>query len=655
MSKQYDLRKNPRKSTRLTDEYDTTEQEHDDEEQTLSELDKIANNITSQIHKTTTEEHEEHPDTEEHNTNTTIDYTEFPLPVTTQPIPTETMTQPTQKQDTTGSDNDQLLTQIVQMMTNMGTSLTTLKSDLTNNLKAEINALDAKQTITLQTEMSALDNKLDRRISTLQTSLKAEMENQTITLQTEINQLENRVNDRINKFETETKVQVDQIQEKTEKLEVYVVKQIHQVTEQVIETKNISLHQHNLIQTNTNDIASQHTKLNQLEEEVTNIKTNQTSPGINLNQLPEIIIKHVSEMSTAELHVKLPKFNPKARNPPEFINQIEKYYDEYTKRRGDNNSLTYFELLEQCFEGSAATWFQIIKPDLKDSNDFRNKFLRQYWNNDIQKGIKRRIEVEKYRNDGKMNRMEYFIDRTLMLKSMIPPMDDVEIIELLANNFSERIHDAVKVQNINTFERFIEILNREDMEERTNKVKQRNESTHHKPTNYDNNKRNYEQKPTYERYNKFTPRNHPYENRNNQQQNNRNDNHYDRNNSYHNHNRNQNYNPSNNRQQYDQKRGGYQSYNNKPNHPNRSYEHPVNHIQINKDEHKSEYPNYEQKEWTEKLRRESEPKSRSPTPERRGRTDHSQQRARSPTPERRGRTYYSSRRNSLNSNALINP
>lgn len=245
--------------------------------------------------------------------------------------------------------------------------------------------------------------------------------------------------------------------------------------------------------------------------------------------MPEIIVNYVGEHTTNS-PIKLPHFTSRTRNPPEFLEQFNKYYEHYTKRNS-KECLGYLELIEQCFENTTAMWFQIIKHDLKDIEDFKNKFLKQFWSQDVQRNIKKRIEVEKYRNDGKLSMTEYFIDRVLTLKSMLPPMEDLEIIDLLANNFNEQIRISIAVQNVQTFERFMEILNREEMHLKTEQTRHNLNQSKYTNSPQRSNTNHYTQRDNknegYQRYNQFVPHlHHPYKNNNPNSRDNKNQHNY---------------------------------------------------------------------------------------------------------------------------------
>jgi len=127
-----------------------------------------------------------------------------------------------------------------------------------------------------------------------------------------------------------------------------------------------------------------------------------------------------------------------------------------------------------ALEEQVARWWQTVKNEITDINDFEVKFLARYWNHDIQKGIKRRLELEKYRMNGRLNRSDYFIERVLTLTQMTPKLEEQDIVIILSEHFESQIQDARRVQNIQTIREFENLLNRYDIEDQNNKIRDGN-------------------------------------------------------------------------------------------------------------------------------------------------------------------------------------
>ena len=147
------------------------------------------------------------------------------------------------------------------------------------------------------------------------------------------------------------------------------------------------------------------------------------------------------------------------------------------------------DVLENVLEDTASRWYQTIKNEIRDIDDFETKFLNRYWSYDIQKGLKRRIEHEKYRPKGFLNRSDYFIEKVLILSHMIPKMEESEMVIILSEHFESQIQDARRVQNIKTIREFENLLNRYDIEEKNTR-----ENLERKTEDRDKDRRNYSSK-----------------------------------------------------------------------------------------------------------------------------------------------------------------
>jgi hypothetical protein len=523
MTSPYNLRPNPRKSTKLLDnlnEGDRDFQNDDTVEPTQTTNPNNDTDISTTSHTHTPQL--EDPQMEEQRLSEAVggEYQEIPN------LDAYKTIEPTLKTSTAISDVDQLA-QIIRMTT----------QQLANEIKIEIQSVQTSQT-KLQNEIQSVQTSQTKIQTEILHSIRCEMKQQyahlenilTHKIQENITTLESKIDEKIANLEEKNQNQCYTMKtELTSQIHKNFEEQNHKIknieeqlpkininTEQTLQKQQAFLEEHidSKIQTVTQQInthiqaqevynvtvQSHAQALNQMEREINHIKENTNQP--NPNQLPEIIVNYIGDNSTNVN--KIPHFHSKTKNPPEFLEQFDKYYEAYSKRN-TRDCLTYLELIEQCFEGTTSMWFQIIKSDIKSIDDFKSKFLKQFWSSEIQRQIKKRIEIENYRSEGKLTMAEYFIDRTLTLKSMIPPLDDLEIIDILSHNFNEQIRASVSVQNIQTFERFIELLNREDMHNKTERV--RRNSNEYRPNQ--NSPNTYYNKPHrnegYEKYNKYVP------------------------------------------------------------------------------------------------------------------------------------------------------
>jgi hypothetical protein len=261
---------------------------------------------------------------------------------------------------------------------------------------------------------------------------------------------------------------------------------------------NIRTQLENKIQTNSNGLSELNTKLHQVENqhiakelEIVELKTQMEGlnnkllqPNPNYSTGPIPIQVTCMGGSTFE---NLPTFNGRNKNPQEFLVKFEAYLRNTQIRQ--NQNIRFQDLLENCLQDSASRWWQMIKSEITSYEEFEKKYLDKYWNNDIQRGIKRRVETERYRTGGYLTRSEYFVERVMTLKQMTPTLEEEDIVNLLSIHFDQRIQDAIRVQNITGIDNFEKLLNREDIEERNNPP------THQSSFNNTNRKSQFERRP----------------------------------------------------------------------------------------------------------------------------------------------------------------
>lgn len=185
-----------------------------------------------------------------------------------------------------------------------------------------------------------------------------------------------------------------------------------------------------------------------------------------------IVIAHLSEIESYT--PKIPKFDGKNNNPMMFLSKLEnylKFIKEQRNVRGQQQPLDLEQIFDQALTYSANSWWQIIKHKVNNFTDFSELFTTKYWSDEIQWGIRQRMDTEQYLPSGKLNRTDYFIDRAVILQAMIPSIPEPDIVRTLSRHFGERIRNAVRVQNIKTIQEMEELLNREDTEDRNDSLR----------------------------------------------------------------------------------------------------------------------------------------------------------------------------------------
>ncbi|KAG8278445.1 Anaphase-promoting complex subunit 1 [Homalodisca vitripennis] len=232
--------------------------------------------------------------------------------------------------------------------------------------------------------------------------------------------------------------------------------------------------------------------LKQLNENLINTKS-ELNENLNakINEISDCIYKTKIELSheiktcreTLEGQI-----NELRDNQTEFRNELNAMRDNQDqfrekidlkiKKSTDSNR-------ESSLEGHASRWFQLIKHDIKNWEDFAQEFTTKYWSRDVQRGIRAKIESEHYKNNGTLTRAEYFTERVITLQSITPLITEEEIVTILSERFEQIIQDSWSVQNINTIKEFERLLQREDIRDgpKRNKIisSQNHNSSGYKP------------------------------------------------------------------------------------------------------------------------------------------------------------------------------
>ncbi|XP_054260151.1 uncharacterized protein LOC128984808 [Macrosteles quadrilineatus] len=367
-----------------------------------------------------------------------------------------------------------------------------------NKLQLELNYVKENQQKQSE-EMKSIESKLTTQVAessyNLKIYLKADLhahktevndtvhtQNQIIreelsqTMNTNLNNIKSQIQET---YETQHKQLRHTVSENTQRIQEQLEPQIKANQDRV--EQNIEL-----IENMKTTLSEHHNKIESLQHEAT-VKQSTFTPNI-----------YVSCGSGTNVDSDVPKFTGRAHNPKEFLNKLQKYYCRNLVRQSPTTDPKEFliDTIEMSLGGSASRWFSLIKSNINTWDEFESMFLMKFWSQSVQRGIRHRLENERYRPGGKLTRSEYFIERVITLKSMSPPLTDEEIITLLSDHFSELIQDARIVQNANTIFAFESILQREDIKDGNRRNKQNHPPSHNTPaTNRNEPRPNYNTQP----------------------------------------------------------------------------------------------------------------------------------------------------------------
>lgn len=426
----YNLRINPRKSQKMIDNQLTDENNAISEKTTtcLPQSSELSQN-TDNLNQSTTENDDHASDTyscvtETHNITVIPDYISQLMAMITQ-LGNKLDTSLTQV-DHSISQVDDKINQIDSRIAHIETNMIEMETRLENKITNQINSL-------LKETEQKINNEYNEKM--------LEIENQLKNVQNDLQMDITDTNYKINQYKTETNLTNETLQ-----TEIKSLKTSLKCTNQALTSKI----EENYEQTNLT--------LNEHSQSMKELKNNENRPF----DLSDVI----SHFSPNNLDVPtMPKFSGRANNPKEYLIKLKNYYERVKDRTHlskTNPTQFLYEIIEDSLEYHALKWWQLAKDHIFNWDDFSKAFLNRYWSKEVQRGIKQRIELERYRPDGRLTKAEYFVEKVIVLKTLSPTPTDEEIVSLLTEHFSELVQNAVRVQNIQTTTDFELMLQRED-------------------------------------------------------------------------------------------------------------------------------------------------------------------------------------------------
>ncbi|XP_054282951.1 protein kinase 4-like [Macrosteles quadrilineatus] len=388
----------------------------------------------------------------------------------------------------------------------LNTKFNTL-SENQNNMRKELDEIRAIQQV--QTlELQQIEHNIIKKVYKQNDEIRKEVSNIVANERIKTNQI---ITDESHKIETKLTLNINETSQNTKSdLENYVNLKTTEIRNELAPV--VEYNQNTILQ--TTETLNQVTNLIQEQEaKFTNIKADleQKLKQETTFLPPQIHVTCGSSILTNDL--TLPKFSGRSHNPPEYLTRLKRYYQKLLSRQStEQNPIEILkDVLETSLEHQASRWFSLVKNDLKSWEDFETQFISKYWNRNLQRAIKHKIESEQYKPNGKLTRSEYFIERVITLRSLTPALTEDEIVAILSDHFCPLIQDARRVQNASSVYEFEAILQRQDLHDAEKRPKNNssptpshnNQNRNDHPNNYHNNRRNYQNRPSFQAQNHY--------------------------------------------------------------------------------------------------------------------------------------------------------
>ena len=171
--------------------------------------------------------------------------------------------------------------------------------------------------------------------------------------------------------------------------------------------------------------------------------------------------------------MKPPTFSGDHKERPiQFLNQLNDYLNIY--RLEGKNSLC---MISQCLVGNAKKWWQLNDGNFNNVDEFSRAFKNRFWNVDVQKMVRKKIDFNRFNESGKSTRTNYAMEIFSLAKDLDNPYSEEELVRAIGSHFERDIYGAIIGQGVKTSERLFEILDQfEDWALTSKKINNNNQN-----------------------------------------------------------------------------------------------------------------------------------------------------------------------------------
>jgi hypothetical protein len=337
-------------------------------------------------------------------------------------------------------------------MKNLTEGLKSVKEDLKekivenyNNLKVELSQVreEIKSTKSQFTaELQALNQVLREEIKSSNDSCREEIKKSEQKFEKIIKQNNDNCKSEIVKSTRNLSENLNRINQEVQK-EIKEVKTM--TTENMEENRRIIKQQENM-EENIRKLAEE--KGRRIDE----VKENQEQlqrKVIELESRPATS-NHTTVALSQEI-VKEVKYNGREAYPMEFLHELREIRNQFYPNSG-------IKWISRHLEGEAIIWWRIVQQQLNNYEQFEEAFIRKYWNQQVQEGIRDNLEFGSYNTHGGLTMIQYFERKILQCRQLIPPITEQHLIRKLARHYGKEVEVAIITRGINNVEQFEHLL-----------------------------------------------------------------------------------------------------------------------------------------------------------------------------------------------------
>jgi DNA repair exonuclease SbcCD ATPase subunit len=176
----------------------------------------------------------------------------------------------------------------------------------------------------------------------------------------------------------------------------------------------------------------------QLQRKVSELESRPSTSNHTTVALSQDIIKDV-------------KYNGREAYPMEFLQELKEIKEQFYPNRG-------IKWISRHLEGEAMIWWRIVQQQINTYEQFEEAFIRKYWNQQVQEGIRDNLEFGSYKSHGGLSMIQYFERKILQCRQLIPPITEQHLIRKLARHYGKEIEVAIITRGINNVEQFEHLL-----------------------------------------------------------------------------------------------------------------------------------------------------------------------------------------------------
>lgn len=242
------------------------------------------------------------------------------------------------------------------------------------------------------------------------------------------------------------------------------------------------------------------TSIEELREEISRLRRLNNLQNVQLVQMQQRIADNTGDAGNQlvrtlvdglrglNIDAKIPKFC-EPDNPNHFIEKLEKYF---TLKNLQGNRLN---VLDGCFEGRARAWFESQRNSLCNYNDFKTKFLGEFFSIPIRVKLKSNWLAKRFDNTTD-SLQTYFLNQIKEAQYIIPQCEPYELYFTIIQQMPMRVREILSTVDFNDYNKISQALSQLDstFREKVNiqNLKPRNQMgnmNREMPSNHNNNAR----------------------------------------------------------------------------------------------------------------------------------------------------------------------